>query len=170
MKRDYKKYFWGLKPSALKETEEILKNPSHPRFVEKMYVLLSRCDKPEEVFTLIGKEKFLENWPRIRNYWRKRRQAEDFQYWWDSVYKNLLKKKGVKKVNKDILSSILKKIGEVIKNKRIEKGYSQEDLAIKVGLRQPDISKIEKGKVNITLETLIKLCKVLDIKNIPLEY
>jgi ribosome-binding protein aMBF1 (putative translation factor) len=168
MKVDIKKYFWQLKPSAIKETEKILKNPSHPRFVEKMYTLLTRCDKPKEVFSLISKEQFIKSWPKVRRYWMKKRQAEDFRYWWEAIYENLIKKKG-KKIQREGSSSIFKRIGEIIREKRIGKNYSQKDLAIKVGLRQPDISKIEKGKVNITLETLIRLCRVLDIKNIPLK-
>lgn len=168
MKVDIKKYFWQLKPSVIKETEKILKTPQHPRFVEKMYTLLSRCDRPEVVFTLLGKDKFIENWPKIHRYWIKKGQAEDFRYCWEAVYENLIKKKG-KKIQREGSSSIFKRIGEIIREKRIGKNYSQKDLAIKVGLRQPDISKIEKGKVNITLETLIRLCRVLDIKNIPLK-
>jgi len=167
-KVDIKKYFWEYNSKAIKETEKILRNPEHPQFVTKVYTFLSRCDKPQEVFTLINKEDFIRNWPKIRRYWTRRRQAEDFRYWWESIYESLLKKKGIKKIKKSYPQSELKKIGMLLRDKRIEKGYSQKDLAIKVGLRQPDISKIEKGKVNLTLETLIRLCKVLDIKKIIL--
>lgn len=164
-KTNIRKYFWGLKEEAVKKIEKILKNPKHPDFVEKIYVVLSRCDKPKEVFSFIRKEEFVTNWPKIRRYWLKRKQAEDFRYWWESVYENLLKEEGAK-TYRDVPSSIFKKIGEVIKEKRLGRGYSQKDLAIKVGLKQPDISKIEKGKANITLETLLRLCRVLDIKSI----
>ncbi|MBN1384173.1 MAG: helix-turn-helix transcriptional regulator [Elusimicrobia bacterium] len=58
-------------------------------------------------------------------------------------------------------------IGKTIRNYRIEKEISQSDLAKRSGINQPDISAIEKGKKNITIETLLRLCKVLGIKDIP---
>lgn len=167
-KVDIKKYFWEYNAQALKEVEKILKDPLHPQFVIKAYTFLSRCDKPKEVFEIIDKEKFIENWPKIRRYWLKKRQSEDFLYWWDSIYEVILKKKRIKRVQKSYINKDLKRIGEFLKEKRLEKGYNQKDLALKTGLRQPDISKIEKGKINITLETLLRICKVLDIKEIPL--
>lgn len=48
----------------------------------------------------------------------------------------------------------------------LEKGLNQHQVALSVGMRQPDISKIEEGKINITLNTLMRLCKVLGIKQI----
>jgi hypothetical protein len=50
MKKIIKKYFWNLNEKALKETEKILKNPNHQQFVSQVITLLSRCDKPKEVF------------------------------------------------------------------------------------------------------------------------
>jgi len=43
---------------------------------------------------------------------------------------------------------------------------SQKDLSLIVGIKQPEISKIEDGKKNITILTLAKFCKVLNIKKI----
>jgi transcriptional regulator with XRE-family HTH domain len=45
---------------------------------------------------------------------------------------------------------------------------TQKDLALKTGMRQPDISRIEEGKKNITLKVLNRLCEVLDIRRIDL--
>lgn len=159
-----KKYFWSLNPKAIRETENIIRNPDHPRYPEKMFVILSRCDKPKELFSIIGKEGFIESWPKIRRYWIKRRQAEDFRTWWETVYEELTKKEG----QKGRPSEIFRRIGEIITNKRIENGLSQKDLADRTRLKQPDISRVEQGKANITLETLIRLCRVLDIKGISL--
>ena len=58
-------------------------------------------------------------------------------------------------------------IGSLIRVKRIEGSLSQKNLALKVGMRQPDISAIEAGKVNLTLESIMKLSRVLGIKEIP---
>ena len=46
---------------------------------------------------------------------------------------------------------------------------SQKDFAVRIGLHQPDISAIEAGKINLTLETLSKISKVLEVKEIPME-
>lgn len=44
-----------------------------------------------------------------------------------------------------------------------EKGWSQKDLASILGVTPQQISKIVKGKENLTLETQVKLQEVLDI-------
>ncbi|MCD6227968.1 MAG: helix-turn-helix transcriptional regulator [Candidatus Omnitrophica bacterium] len=163
------KYFWNVKPEVIDQIKKILKNPRHPRFAEKIYLLLSRCDDPQIVFSLLDKKKFIENWPRIRRYWIKKGGAEDFRYWWEAIYEEILNQKRKIKKTKVPYSKFFRKIGRILRNKRIEKGITQKDLAFKVGLRQPDISNIEQGKTNITLETLIKLCKALDIKSLSLD-
>jgi transcriptional regulator with XRE-family HTH domain len=56
----------------------------------------------------------------------------------------------------------------MIKESRIKKGLSQKELALRLGMKQPDVCSIEKGKKNITLETLTLLCKALDIRKIEL--
>jgi len=162
------KYFWGVKSNQIKKLKEILKSPQHPKFPEKMYAILTRCDNPKELFTLISEDTFIEYWPRIRRDWIKRGGGEDFRYWWEAVYEQLLEERGGAVPYRGIHSKVLRMIGNLIREKRMEKGYTQKDLAMKIGLRQPDISKIEKGRVNITLETLIRICKVLGIGEVPL--
>lgn len=61
-------------------------------------------------------------------------------------------------------------IGKLIKKARIQKGWSQKDLAEHSGLKQPHISLIEKGKENLTIGTLAKIAKVLDIDKIELKF
>ena len=57
----------------------------------------------------------------------------------------------------------LKEIGPQIKEIRISKGLTQQQLAEKSDLSLPFINLIENNKRNIFLETLIKLLDVLDI-------
>lgn len=55
-------------------------------------------------------------------------------------------------------------IGERIKDLRINKVYlSQEDFAIKLGYDRTFVSRIESGKQNATIETLIKICNGLEV-------
>lgn len=54
----------------------------------------------------------------------------------------------------------------VLKEKRIEKGYSQKQLGEKCGLSQQAINRIEHGLRGIDIDLFFKICKILDI-NIP---
>ena len=53
--------------------------------------------------------------------------------------------------------------GNKVKQVRIGKGLSQDDLSILAGIDRAQISKIEKGKINATLETLEKISNALGI-------
>ena len=162
-----KKYFWPLNPKALREVKVILKNPRHPKFMERAFTLLSRCDNPREVFSAIDKKQFVEVWPRLRRYWVKMNQAPDFKAWWETVYEQLIQNKKTKQGLKGRPPEIFLKIGRLIREKRLKKGMSQLDFARQAGMNQPDISAIESGRKNITLATLIRLCKILGLKSLP---
>ena len=163
------KYFWDLNEKALQETKKILKNPQHPKFIGRIVTFLSRCDQPKELFSLISKKEFIEIWPKIRSYWVKVARESDFRDWWETIYEQILEESGGKsKKPKGKPSTLFIKIGRLIRDVRIRKGLSQKELAIKAGMRQPDISKIEEGKKNITTTTLARLCNILDIKKIEL--
>ncbi|OGB89491.1 hypothetical protein A2625_01065 [candidate division WOR-1 bacterium RIFCSPHIGHO2_01_FULL_53_15] len=157
----YKKYFWGLKPQALRETGRILKSPDRPKFIERIFVLLSRCDSPKELFSLISRKQFVAVWPKIRRYWLKKDQAPDFRAWWETVYEQLAGREQPRGKN-------FERVGKLIREKRLELGLSQADLARRAGMKQPDISTIELGAKNITLETLVRLGRILGIKNLPI--
>ena len=61
----------------------------------------------------------------------------------------------------DIDSAI---IGFIIKEKRLERNLSQEDLAKKIGIDQSDLSKIEKGLSNPSIKMVNRIAKGLDAK------
>lgn len=164
------KYFWDLNEAALKETEKILKDPAHPKLMPRMVVFLSRCDKPKELFSIIKKEQFIDLWPKIRTYWVKRVRISDFRDWWQTIYEQLLgDSQGAAKSAKGQTPQFFKKVGGLVREARIEKGLSQRQLSQAIGMKQPDISRIEEGKKNMTLYTLMRLCKILGIKKIDME-
>ncbi len=163
------KYFWALNEQALKETEKILKDSQHPKFAARMVTFLSRCDQPKELFLLMSKQEFIEIWPKVKSYWSKIAHTSDFRAWWEAIYEQLLEEyRDKQKRPKGKSSALFLKIGKLIREARIEKGLSQRELAFKAGMKQPDISMIEKGKKNITMETLTCLCKILEIKKLEL--
>lgn len=162
-----KKYFWSLNPTALKEVKHVLRDPRHKKYIERAYALLSRCDDPKKVFSVIKRQQFVKTWPRLRRYWAKRGQAADFKAWWETIYEQLLNRGKRTKGPKGSPAKLLLKIGKKIREKRLKMKVSQSDFARRVGMKQPDISAIEAGKKNVTMETLVRLCRILNIKNLP---
>lgn len=53
-------------------------------------------------------------------------------------------------------------LGSRIKNKRLEKNLTQEQLAEKVDLSAVYIGQIERGERKMTIQTLVKLANVLE--------
>lgn len=53
--------------------------------------------------------------------------------------------------------------GNRVRENRLQKGLSQDELAFATGIDRPQISKIEQGKSNPTLETIEKLANALEI-------
>lgn len=58
----------------------------------------------------------------------------------------------------------LKKIAFNIKVERMRKGLTQFQLAEMIDVHEKYIGKVESGKQNITIKTLIKLAEALDTK------
>lgn len=61
------------------------------------------------------------------------------------------------------MKQLLKDLGNVIRERRIELGYSQEILANKSGLHRTYISDVELGKRNLTFLNLIAIINALEL-------
>ncbi len=59
-------------------------------------------------------------------------------------------------------TKILTAFGEIVREKRKERGLSQEDLAHKADLHRTYIGMIERAEKNITLENINKIAKALE--------
>lgn len=59
----------------------------------------------------------------------------------------------------------MEKIGSIIRDHRIAKGLTQEELGNKVFVSKQAVSKWETGKTLPNIEMVRKLCEILDIKN-----
>lgn len=163
------KYFWDQKGASLRETRQILGDPAHPKFPQRMTVLLTRCTKPRELFSVISKERFVRNWPKIRAYWIKRSRWSESRDWWQTIYEQLAEE-GFRRSGRIQGGSpyFLRNLGARIREARIESGLSQRQLALQVGIKQPDISRVEEGKKNMTLFTLVRFCKALRIRSVDI--
>lgn len=58
----------------------------------------------------------------------------------------------------------MEKIGEMVRFHRKQSGLSQEELAKLGGLGKTAVFDIEKGKLSVQFETLLKVLHVLNIK------
>ena len=67
-------------------------------------------------------------------------------------------------LDKDSRKKFLQKIGAQIVEIRIKKGISSAELARRCDLDPPNITRIEKGRVNIGIVTLQEICTALEIK------
>ena len=65
-------------------------------------------------------------------------------------------KKSMKKLN-------LEEFGNLVSAYRADLGISAYELSVRIGRDVSYISKLEKGKLNPTLETLYNLCDALNI-------
>lgn len=59
---------------------------------------------------------------------------------------------------------LISKIGARIKEIRISRAVSQQDLAAKCNFEKSNMSRIEAGKVNFTIRTLYKISIALNVK------
>ena len=63
-----------------------------------------------------------------------------------------------------------REIQNYIRMKREEKNWSQEMLATEAKINSKYYGRIERGESSPTIGVLYKICKVLDIKEIPISY
>ncbi|MGN6511025.1 MAG: helix-turn-helix domain-containing protein [Chitinophaga sp.] len=65
-------------------------------------------------------------------------------------------------------SEVLSIFGSNLRRIRQEKGYSQRELSTRCNIDNADISRMEKGNINITLRTAAQLADALDVKVVDL--
>lgn len=59
---------------------------------------------------------------------------------------------------------LIVEIALMIKSRRKDLGYSQDDLADILGISQPMVSQYESGNGNFTVETIAEICAALGMK------
>ena len=62
----------------------------------------------------------------------------------------------------DYIQSCREHFGTIIRKRREEKGYSQEELASIMDAQRSTISKIEHGKLGISIDYIVKFAWYLD--------
>lgn len=166
MKRDW---LWDRKVS-LKDAKKILKNKNHKDFIFLASLLLSRKNEPKEVFKeYIEPIVFCKFWSKIKKNMRKDKWANQRIIFWQAIYEKLrekYKEQGIKikEKSKIVSSELCLRVGEQIKNIRKDQSLSQKALAKKLGVSQQLVSRIEKGRENVSLNVLNDIIRVLKKK------
>ena len=152
------------------EAKRILKDPKDKRFILMASLLLARKHDTKEVFKdYLSPLLFCKYWYVIRKKMREDRWNQSRVIFWQAIYEKLLdryQKKGVKfrKVKNAVKDELCKVIGKEIRNIRIKQDLSQKELAKKIGISQQLISRVEKGRENVSMLTLKKISKALSKK------
>ena len=164
MNRDW---LWDRKTSLAK-IKRILKDPSHREFIVFAALLFARKNTPEEVFKqYIDPLVFCRHWPRIKKQMRKDAWASQRIVFWQAVYEKLLEryhKKGmVFRARQEVpVHEVCKSVGDELRRMRKAEGLSQKALAEKIGISQQLISRVEKGRENVSILTLENLARAFD--------
>ncbi|MEX3070460.1 helix-turn-helix domain-containing protein [Vibrio alginolyticus] len=60
------------------------------------------------------------------------------------------------------MKDLAKQFGTNLRNKRRDRGVSQDQLALQANIDRSYVGRIERGEVNITLEKAYQLAKMLE--------
>lgn len=161
-------WLWDSRLSE-EEVKKVLKDENNPRFNIYLRKLLSRASDPQMVFNLVERVLFCKRWPVVKKQMQKNKWLDSKVVFWQTIYQRVykrLKERGIKvRQHEDKEISLdREKVAEQIKDIRIKLGYSQKDLANKLGVVQQYISKIENGRENISIDSLKKIANVLGKK------
>jgi DNA-binding XRE family transcriptional regulator len=161
-------WLWDRK-ITLGKARAILRNPQDGHFLSLSALLLSRKNTTKEVFRYYLKPPyFLRYWSMIKNKMRKDDWNNPRIEFWQAIYEALKKKyekKGIRFVREIATTrrpnEFCKIVAEKLRSTRKEKGLTQNELAKRLKVSQQMISRIEKGKENVSLSTLKNLVDAL---------
>ena len=162
-------WLWDSKLSK-KEARAILKNAKHPKFEMYAAKLLSRVSDPTVVFGYIDEVVFCKSWPGIKKRLARDRWLKNKIVFWQAMHERrleVLKEKGVairQVPQRTKIPPERAALAGQIRDIRIKLGYTQKELAKKLGVIQQYISKIESGRENISIGTLKRIADAFDKK------
>jgi len=147
----------------------ILKDEEHPSFVKLAATLLLRNNSAKEVFSsYLDPVVFYRNWHIIKKTMRKDSWGNPRIDYWQAIFTKLnerYKDKGIvlRRSRKEFSKASLD-IGSRIKNERLANNMTQHEFAKKAGISQQMLSRIEKGRENVSISTIEKIAKTFGLK------
>ena len=141
-------WLWDTRLSEAR-IKRILKNEYDPRFYIYAEKLFSRVNDPKIAFDYVPREVFCRNWPGISKRIQKDAWIQGRADFWQTVYEKTI-----------VGYPERMSIADQIKDIRTQMGYSQKELAKRLGVIQQYVSKLEAGRENLTLDTLKKIAEV----------
>ncbi len=166
-------WLWD-KRISIKKAQAVLRNPEDGHFLSLAGALLSRKNTPKEVFRYYLKPLiFIQNWRQIKRQMRKDNWNDPRIEYWQAIYENLKERPKFKKqavFKKDLPreagkeSDFCREVADKIKIARKMKGLTQAGIAKRLNISQQVISRIERGRENISLRTLKKILDVLGMR------
>jgi len=161
-------WLWDSKLTERKAAQ-ILKDPKDPRFLLVAEKLIGRLSPPKKIFQFLDKKFFCQNWFRIKKRLKQDAWMEEKVIFWQMIYESLLKELKAQGFKIRTSASSLpnetqQAVARQIRQIREQKKYTQSQLAQKLGVIQPYISRIESGRENCSVETLREVAKALGKK------
>lgn len=156
------------------EAKKILKDENHPKFNIYAEKLFSRMNDPKIIFSIVDRVTFCKKWPSIKKRMSKDHWLKNRVVFWQTIYERALeqlKEQGIKvreSQETDIPPERMK-VAQQIRDIRVRIGYTQKDLAEKLGVIQQYISKIENGHENLSIDTAKRIANVLG-KNLIIKF
>ena len=159
-------WLWDRKITDAKARKS-LKKPGGEGFLTTAALLLSRKNAPNDVFkNYLDPLAFCKYWPAIKRKMRQDKWSEPRIIFWQAIYEKLAdkyRKKGVVfRKEASVKEPLCESTGKKLAGIRREQGLSQKELAKKIGVSQQLISRIEKGRENISLGTLTNIACALN--------
>lgn len=146
--------------------KKILKDERNPRFYIYAEKLFSRISDPQLAFSYIPKEVFYRNWPAIKQRIDKDAWSRGRAGLWQNIYDRIseqLKEKDAQLVATGISPERIS-VAHQIRGIRVQLGYTQKEMAKRLGVIQQFVSKLETGRENLTVDTLKRIADVFEKK------
>lgn len=160
-------WLWDRKISD-NGAKKIMKHAGSKEFIPLASLLLSRNNDPKDVFRhYLDPLIFCKQWAAIKRRMRKDRWSEPRIVFWQAIYENLsdkYRKKGIiiREEKPRLKEPLCHITGKQISDIRREQGLSQKELAKKMGISQQLISRVEKGRENVSVSTLANMARALN--------
>jgi len=141
------------------EAKRILQDGANPRFPLYAEKLLARVADPGIVLRLINEQTFCRKWPTLKKRLQKDRWLATRVLFWQTIYERLLvrlKERGIhiRRPPQGPSTPERQQLADQIRRLRERMGFSQKDVARRLGVIQQYVSKLESGRENVSLDTL----------------